>query len=221
MVDKDSMHTVLRGTCGQAEYKYPTGEIFMVNIDMAGIGTKRIRIANLPPEVHNGTVHEALAPFGKVLNIYEEKWARYSVPNGVRQVSLHLTRHLPSHMIIAGNRVLISYEGQPVPCYGCGAIWHLHQGCPMRRVKDMDRQGPEKTIYAYAVTNTVTPHSKELEDKNTTTDKEESQNTPITLTETPQTTSLSTREDKNSFRNRHRTQSEDTHGHRPCSRRRG
>jgi hypothetical protein len=70
MVDKDSMHTELRDTCGQAEYKYPSGEVFMVNIDMAGIGTKRIRIANLPPEVHNGTVHEALAPFGKVLNIY-------------------------------------------------------------------------------------------------------------------------------------------------------
>jgi hypothetical protein len=170
MVDKDSKHAVLRDTCGQAEYKYPTGEVFLVNIDMAGIGTKFIRIANLPPELQNGTVHDALTPFGKVLNVHEEKWTRtyrYSVSNGVRQVSLLLTRHLHSHMIIAENRLLILYEGQPVTCYGCGAIGHLHQGGPMRRVKDTERHGSAKTTYASAVTNTVIPHSKEMEDKNT------------------------------------------------------
>ena len=122
-----------------------------MNIDMAGMGTKRIRIGNLPPEVHNGTIHEALTPFGKVLNIHEEKWARtyrYPVPNGVRQVSLHLTRHLPSHMIIDGNRVLISHKGQSATCYGCGAIRHLHQVCPLRRVKETETQEPAKSTYA-------------------------------------------------------------------------
>jgi len=170
MVDKDSMHAVLRDTCGRAKYKYPTGEMFIMNIDMAGMGTKRIQIANLPPEVHE-TIHEALTPFGKVLNIHEEKWARtyrYPVPNGV-QVSLHLTGHLPSHMLIAGNRVLISYEGQPATCYGCGAIGHLHQVCPLRRVKETKTQEPAKSTYASVVTNTVITHSGEMEDKNTTT----------------------------------------------------
>ena len=156
---------------------------------MAGMGTKRIRIGNLPPEVHNGTIHEALTPFGKVLNIHEEKWARtyrYPVPNGVRQVSLHLTRHLPSHMLIAGNRVLISYEGQPATCYGCGAIGHLHQVCPLSRVKETKTQEPAKSTYASVVTNTVITHSGEMEDKNTTTCRGESQNTPATPTKTPQ-----------------------------------
>ena len=190
IVDKDSMHAVLRDTCGRAKYRFPTGEMFMVNIGMAVMGTKGIRIANLPPEVHNETIHEALTPFGKVLNIHEEKWARtyqYPVPNGERQVSLHLTRHLPSHIIIAGNRVLISYEGQSATCYGCRAIGHLHQVCPMRRVKERETQGPAKSIYASVVTNTVITHSGEMEDKNTTTCTEESQNTPATLTKTPQT----------------------------------
>ena len=165
MVDKDSMHAVLRDTCGRAKYKYPTGEMFIMNIDMAGMGTKRIRIANLPPEVHE-TIHEALTPFGKVLNIHEEKWARtyrYPIPNGV-QVSLHLTRHLPSHMIIDGNRVLISHKGQSATCYGCGAIRHLHQVCPLRRVKETETQEPAKSTCASMVTNTVITNSEEIED---------------------------------------------------------
>jgi len=75
-VDNESVHALLRDTAGSAEYKYPNGEISTVNIDMAGMGTKRIRVANLPPEVHNDTLHESLASFGKVLNIHAETWAR-------------------------------------------------------------------------------------------------------------------------------------------------
>ena len=43
-------------------------------------------------------------------------WAptdRCTVANGVRQVTMILTQHVPSHLVIAGQRVLISYDGQP------------------------------------------------------------------------------------------------------------
>jgi hypothetical protein len=43
-----------------------------------------------------------------------------------------LKKHLTFHIIIANNRVLISYEGQPVTCYGCNAIDHVYQICPKR-----------------------------------------------------------------------------------------
>jgi hypothetical protein len=33
-----------------------------------------------------------------------------------------IRKHLPSTMHIANNRVLVSYEGQPATCYGCGGI---------------------------------------------------------------------------------------------------
>jgi len=36
----------------------------------------------------------------------------------------------PQHMTIAGNRVLVSYEGQPMTCYGCGDTGYLYQFCP-------------------------------------------------------------------------------------------
>jgi len=46
----------------------------------------------------------------------EEQWIRsyrYKVSNGIRIVGMSLKHHLPSHLTIAGNRVLVSYEVQP------------------------------------------------------------------------------------------------------------
>ena len=105
-------------------------------------------VANLPPEVSNNTLHESVASLGKVLNIHAELWSkayRYPVSNGVRQVAMHLTRHLPSHLTIAGRRVLISYEGQPATYYGCGEVGHFYQACPERQATGTERQDPPKT----------------------------------------------------------------------------
>jgi hypothetical protein len=107
-----------------------------VEIPVAGMGYKEIRVANLPPEVPDDTLRATLAPFGQVLNIQNEMWARtyrYTVTNGVRQVNMMLTKHVPSHVVIAGQRVLISYDGQPTTCYGCGDTGHLYPKCPRRQ----------------------------------------------------------------------------------------
>ena len=143
-----------------------------MNVDMAGMGIKRIRAANLPPEVPNDVLQESLASYGKVLNIHAETWAkiyRYPVSNGVRQVVMHVTQHLPSHLTIAGYRVLLSYEGQPATCYGCGEIGHLYQVCPARRATGTERQDPTKTKYASVLANTTTPSGRPQVDTETTT----------------------------------------------------
>jgi hypothetical protein len=72
---------------------------------MAGIGTKKIRTANLPPEVPDGSLRSTLAQFGKVVTIQDEMWSRtyrYAVANGIRQVTMTLTQHIPSHLTITG-----------------------------------------------------------------------------------------------------------------------
>ena len=100
------------------------------------MGYKKLRIANLPPEVSDDTLRTALAPFGQVLDIQNEKWARtcrYTVDNGVRQVTMVLTQHIPSHLVIAEQRVLISYDGEPTTCHGCGEPGHLYPTCPRRQ----------------------------------------------------------------------------------------
>jgi hypothetical protein len=53
---------ILRETVGQVEYKYSKGEVFQVTVALAGMGTKRVRTANQPPEIPNDALRDALAP---------------------------------------------------------------------------------------------------------------------------------------------------------------
>jgi hypothetical protein len=103
---------------------------------MAGMGFIRVRIANLPPEVPDGALPTVLARCGEVKDIQAETWSpfyRFSVVNGIRLAMITLPKHNPSHIIVAGNRVLVSYEGKPITCYGCNSTGHLYQACPLRR----------------------------------------------------------------------------------------
>jgi hypothetical protein len=114
-VDVQFAHDIFQMTRSTAEYKHSSGEVSVVRIEMAGLGAKRVRIANLPPEI-DGTLRAHLAPFGEIRNIQEEKWSnvyRYAVANGVRVAVIALTKHIPSYLTVAGHRVLVSYEGQP------------------------------------------------------------------------------------------------------------
>ena len=158
LTSNDKVMTILRETNGQVEYKYPTGEIYQVNIDLAGMGTKRIRIANLPPEIPDNTLRDALEPYGKVLEVQTESWSkayRYAVPNGIRQIKLVMAKHAPSHLTVAGYRVLISYDGQPVTCYGCGKTEHIFQDCPTRQAMNRARTTSRPASYANVLANTT------------------------------------------------------------------
>jgi len=132
MIDNAYVQALLMETNGQAEYKHHNGVLSKVNIAIAGMGTKRVRITNLPPEVKEHAIRTALTPFGAVLAVIEEMWPKtyiYKVPNGVRQVTIKLTKHIPSQLPVDGHRALLSYEGQPATCYGCGDIGHLYPTC--------------------------------------------------------------------------------------------
>ena len=100
-----------------------TGEISAVGLELAGMGMRRIRIANLPSEVTERSIRAALASYGEIVSIQDEIWPkahRYKVANGAKVIIMKLAKHLPSQMNTAGHRALPSYDGQPVTCYGCG-----------------------------------------------------------------------------------------------------
>jgi hypothetical protein len=127
---------IVQRTTGSVNCKPSNGEISNVQFDMAGLGKKRVRIANLPPEIKTEIISVALAPYGEVKDIQGEQWSkayRYAVSNGVRIVYIILKQHLPSHLTIAGHRSLISYEGQPSTCYRFYDTGHMYQGCPKRK----------------------------------------------------------------------------------------
>jgi hypothetical protein len=50
--DPSLVQDVLTSTKGQAEYRHKNGEISKVRIEAVGLGMRKVRIANLPPEFH-------------------------------------------------------------------------------------------------------------------------------------------------------------------------
>jgi len=83
-----------------------------------------------------GTIRTALTQYGEIQYIQEEKWFKacgYAVANCVRIMVITLTKHIASHLTIAGHRVLASYDVQPMTCYGCGDTGYIYQACTRRR----------------------------------------------------------------------------------------
>jgi hypothetical protein len=131
--DNKRMQTLIQDTRGRLEFKHDNAVISQVTVEIASMGIKKIRIANLPPEIPDRTLRDILTTYGDVKSITEEQWTksyRYKVSNGIRIIEMAIRKHLPSNMHIANNRVLVSYEGQPATCYGCGGVGYQYQGCP-------------------------------------------------------------------------------------------
>jgi len=94
------LQEVLHSTTGQAEYKQENGEISHVAIEMAGMGTKRVRLAKLSPETPDEAVRLAFSTYGEIKEIQEERWSRayrYQVADGIRIVLIALTKHSIPH----------------------------------------------------------------------------------------------------------------------------
>jgi len=147
--------SVLQETAGRGEFRHETGELSTVHIDWAGMGVRRIRLANLPPDVPDRIIRGALSPYGEVTEVNEDSWSkayRYPVYNGIRIAVTKLKKHLPSHMMIANTRVLITYESQPSTCYGCNEQGHRFQDCPRRKQTGTRKEGAHNLSWADVVT---------------------------------------------------------------------
>jgi len=131
--DGEYMNQILQDTEGHLEYKHDNGEISQVQIEIVGMETKKVMVANLPPEVKENEIKAHMSKYGDVRRIGDEMWAaayRYKVYNGTRIVEMRLKQHVPSNMSITGNDALISYDGQPQTCYRRNETGHRRQACP-------------------------------------------------------------------------------------------
>ena len=155
---EERLKEVMSGTNGQLEYRHESGELSQVRIEIAGLGIRKIRVAGLPPEVQDHIVKEHFSKYGDILSIRDDVWTaayRYKVSNGIRIVEVNLKRHIPSHLAIAGNEILISYEGQPQTCYRCNETGHQQINCP-RRQRVNATPNTQRQTWADIVANT--PH---------------------------------------------------------------
>jgi len=131
--DSQYLQDLLHSTTGQSEYKHDNGEISQMKIEMTGMGTRCVRLANLSPEAPDEAVNFSFSQYGDIKEMQREVWSkvyRYKVFSGARIVVITLTKHVPSQIMIAGHGGLVSYERQPTTCYGCGETGHFNQVCP-------------------------------------------------------------------------------------------
>jgi hypothetical protein len=125
-ISAERLQSKLQDIQEQQEYKHENGEISIVTVELAGMRVRRIRVESGPPEVQDRVLRDTMSKYGDVKDIKE-------VSNGIRSVELNLKTDVPSHMLIAGHRVLISYDGQPLTCYNCNEKGHQYKECPYRR----------------------------------------------------------------------------------------
>jgi len=65
------MQSILQNIHGQQEYKHDNGEISMAKVEVAGMGVRRVRIANLPSEVKEPALRDAISKYCDVKDIQE------------------------------------------------------------------------------------------------------------------------------------------------------
>jgi hypothetical protein len=63
-------------TRGQVEYKHFDGEISHFRISVAGLGVRRVRITDLPPEVSDQVIQTAFSCYGTLREVQAEQWAQ-------------------------------------------------------------------------------------------------------------------------------------------------
>ena len=134
--DPQRIQAILTATHGQEDFRHENGENSKLQIEAVGLGMRQVRVARLLPKVGDKTLKMALGAFGELRDIQPEIWSnayRYRVSNGVRVVSMSPVKHIPSHVVVARYRTLISYGGQPTTCYSCNKPGHLQTACPHRR----------------------------------------------------------------------------------------
>jgi hypothetical protein len=130
------MCKILTSTHGEGEFRHNNGELSTVRLQAAGLGTKRVRLANIPPEVSDRVIKMVLKRYGAVKEIHAETWSkayRFPVDNGIRAAVVTLVEHIYSHLLVAGHMSLVSFEGQPPTCYGCNDTGHICIECSNRR----------------------------------------------------------------------------------------
>jgi hypothetical protein len=67
------MMAVLQTVKGEIEYHHENGELSLVNVEMAGLRIKRVRIPNLTPQIPDGTLRDILTKYGEERRITEEQ----------------------------------------------------------------------------------------------------------------------------------------------------
>jgi hypothetical protein len=100
-LNDERMQATLGRHTGQIEYHHTNGELSLVRREGAGMGIRRVRVANLPPEVPDRRLRDVMEAYGDIKRITENQWAkeyRYPVYNGFRKVEMSHETFRPTYL---------------------------------------------------------------------------------------------------------------------------
>ena len=116
-------------------FSYSDGTLANVTVGDAGGVSKYVRIFGLPPEVEDDRIEETLRKYGKVQQLYRERYPEetgFPIWNGVRGVFMEVMDAIPAQVCIQGIKARIYYEGLSNKCFVCGSTDHVKANCKVR-----------------------------------------------------------------------------------------
>jgi hypothetical protein len=71
----NKMQDILTSSRGSGEVRHMSGEISTVRTEAAELGTKRVRLANLSPDVPDSMIRIMMSRFGDVREVLAATWS--------------------------------------------------------------------------------------------------------------------------------------------------
>lgn len=120
--------------------------------------TVDVRIHDLPPDMSNMQIAEAMRQYGEVLTIRDEVWRDIfaGVPNGVRVLKMKISKPVPSYVTICGLNSLPTHTGQISTRRRCGFQRHVSKSCS-EAAKNSNRCRNHKTIHLHLALFCLSP----------------------------------------------------------------
>lgn len=139
--------------------------------------TVDVRVHDLPLDLPNAKIIDAMREYGEVLTIRDEVWRNFfaGVPNGVRVVKMKLSKPVPSFITVCELSSLATYTGQTATCRRCGENRHVSKSCAEAAKKNR----LNKPQHQSSKTNPPVPLPQEEASAEKRSCVDEENNTPI------------------------------------------
>lgn len=116
-------------------FQYANGKAVNVTVSEADISFKYIRVFNLPPEIEDKEIYQALSSYGIIRQQVREKYhpsTGFPVFSTVRGLYMEVAKEIPPQVRVRHFQARIYYDGMINKCFICKSTDHIKANCPRR-----------------------------------------------------------------------------------------
>lgn len=116
-------------------FSYSDGTTTEVTVSDADNSFKYVRVFNLPPEIDDKEIYQALSQYGTVRQQVRERYHQdtgFPVFSTVRGLYMEISKEIPPQIRIRHFQARIYYDGLVNKCFICRSPDHVKQNCPRR-----------------------------------------------------------------------------------------